>query len=384
MSGAAARGSAIDVALAIWGRRKRLATTMLGILLTATVTLALSLPGIYRSTATLLVEQPGAAEGSGKWSVASELETRLHTIQEEVLSRARLEALMDRFDLYPELRTQTSRDAAVERLWGDIQVKLKAAEPGTARPTTIAFSVSFRGRNPETVARVANALASFYMEENQKLRERSGLARLRQELIQMQDFYSNQYPDILRLKAEIASIERHLVAGQGVGPAPSAAPDVGTPSGGAGRELGDATPRRDQDARVAEARMARDREQRERASAEFRILDPAIPGRGTVAPNRIRLLLFAVAFAVGATAAAVLLVEHLDTSFHALEELREFTKVPVLASVPHIVTAVDARPQPLWRTAGPIAVGLALVVLVSYYFARGNEQLVWILSRGAS
>src|SRR5712691_2475647 len=139
-----AHGTPLEVALAIWGRRNHLATLVLGVLLTGTVTLALSLPGIYRSTATLLVEQPGAAEISGKGPVAGDLETRLHTIQEEVLSRARLEALMDRFDLYPELRTRNGRDAAIERLWGDIQVKLKAVEPGTARTTTIAFSVSFR------------------------------------------------------------------------------------------------------------------------------------------------------------------------------------------------------------------------------------------------
>jgi len=31
----------------------------------------------------------------------------------------------------------------------------------------------------------------------------------------------------------------------------------------------------------------------------------------------------------------------------------------------------------------PAAAGLALGVLVSYYFAHGNEQLVWMLTRGA-
>ncbi len=67
-------------------------------------------------------------------------------------------ALMDRFDLYPELRMLGEDAGAVERLRRDIQVKLTRAEGGR-RP--VAFSVVFRWRHPETVARVANALASF-------------------------------------------------------------------------------------------------------------------------------------------------------------------------------------------------------------------------------
>jgi hypothetical protein len=35
-------------------------------------------------------------------------------------------------------------------------------------PTTVAFTIAFRTRDPETVARVANALATFYVEENAK------------------------------------------------------------------------------------------------------------------------------------------------------------------------------------------------------------------------
>src|SRR5439155_1415879 len=83
---------------------------------------------------------------------------------------------------------------AVERLRRDIQVKLTKAEPGAGRPTTVAFSIMFRWRHPETVARVANALAAFYVEENGKIRERQAsaarLTRLTQELAQMQEVYT--------------------------------------------------------------------------------------------------------------------------------------------------------------------------------------------------
>jgi hypothetical protein len=35
----------------------------------------------------------------------------------------------------------------------------------------------------------------------------------------------------------------------------------------------------------------------------------------------------------------------------------------------------------VWLTAAPIAVGLGLVVFVSYHFASGNDQLAFLLSR---
>ena len=56
---------------------------------------------------------------------------------------------------------------------------------------------------------MANALASFYVEENAKIRVRQAsaarLTRLNQELAQMQEVYTTQYPDVIRLKSEIAA-----------------------------------------------------------------------------------------------------------------------------------------------------------------------------------
>jgi uncharacterized protein involved in exopolysaccharide biosynthesis len=364
-AGSNARRPEINLALEVWRRRRRLATVVVCPLLAGCVTFALSLPSMYRSTATLLAAYPQALEGFERSAVASELEPRLHAITEEILSRARLKVLMDRFNLYPELRGK--REAAVERLWGDIKVKLKGAEESSwARPTMIAFSVSFRGRDPETVSRVTNALASFYLEENLKLREQARLARLRQELTQMQQVYSDQYPDVLRLKMEIRATERQLAAGgvpEGGEPVPRGRGDF--------QRGGDAGPEREQERPETWRR------------AEFRILDPAVPGWKEAAPNRIRLVFLGVLFTVCAAAAAVLLAEWLDTSFHSRAELRAFTRVPVLAEIPHIATTADSLSRRR-STAAAIAGGLALAMLVSYYFAHGNEQLVWMLARGAS
>jgi polysaccharide biosynthesis transport protein len=151
--------STIARVLGVARRHAWLAVVVFEVTFAGAATVATSLPDIYRATATVLVEHPGTTEGTGKSLIAGELETRLQTIGQEVLSQARLQDLMESFDLYPELRAHGAYTAAAERLRRDIQVKLVRVEPAAGRPTTVAFSITFRCRDAETVARVANALA---------------------------------------------------------------------------------------------------------------------------------------------------------------------------------------------------------------------------------
>jgi uncharacterized protein involved in exopolysaccharide biosynthesis len=312
-------GVTITRALALLRRHPRLATAVFVAVLAGAATFAMSLPDIYRSTATVLVEHPGTTEGVGKSLIAGELETRLQTISQEVLSQTRLMALMEQFDLYPELRMRGDDAAAVERLRRDIQVKLTKAEPAR-RLTTVAFSIAFRSRNPETVALVANTLAAFYVEENAKMLERQAstarVTRLIQELAQLQQVYTSQYPDVVRLKAEIAALKRLPRVSSAVG-------------------------------------------------EEFRVLDPATPARRPVAPPRILFILLGTGLGLAAAVAAVLLADQFDRPFHTLEGLRG--------------GRLDRTP--IWLTAAPIAVSLVHVVLVSYHFASSNDQLAFLFSR---
>ena len=137
--------------------------------------------------------------------------------------------------------------------------------------------------------------------------------------------------------------------------------------------------------RYEDAQLAESMEQ-SRQGEQFRILDPAIPATLPVAPNRIGLILAGLVLALGAAGATAVLAEHLDTSFHALDDLRSFAKVPVLASIPRIVSDSDTARQARqrWLATASIALGLALVVAASYQLAHGNDQLVRILSRRGS
>ncbi|MBI2359963.1 MAG: hypothetical protein HYV04_13880, partial [Deltaproteobacteria bacterium] len=126
-------------------------------------------------------------------------------------------------------------------------------------------------------------------------------------------------------------------------------------------------------------------EQRQQ-SEKFRILDAAIPPQYPVAPNRFLLSLLGLIFSLCLAAGAVVVAEQIDTSFHSVDDVRAFTKVPVLVSIPSIVTEQDLkRRSRRFRLglAGAVA-GLMLIVGSSYYVAHDNEGLVRLLTRQRS
>src|SRR5205823_14275664 len=89
---------------------------------------------------------------------------------------SRLDALIRQFNLYADLRRRVPLEEVIERMRKDIKLELRSVEQTEdRRGATVAFALSYQGRNPETVARVANTLASFYIEENLKARERQAV-----------------------------------------------------------------------------------------------------------------------------------------------------------------------------------------------------------------
>jgi hypothetical protein len=113
----------------------------------------------------------------------------------------------------------------------------------------------------------------------------------------------------------------------------------------------------------------------------FRILEPAVAPEGPKAPNRPRLLMLGLLLAFAAAAASVVIAEQLDSTIHTVDELRGFTAIPVLATIPAISHASNRRRM---RLAFAMVSALAVIGIagaVSAHVARGNEQLVRILVR---
>src|SRR6266516_3789724 len=107
--------SGFDVALSVLRRRKWIGVIAFVATLSLAAPFAVFLPDIYRGVATVIVENQDVSSALVRASVP-EVETRLITIQQELLSRARLSDLITRLDLYPVARRRGSMEAIVDRM----------------------------------------------------------------------------------------------------------------------------------------------------------------------------------------------------------------------------------------------------------------------------
>ncbi len=175
----------MDIAFDAWHRRRWLALLVFVAVCAGAVTVAVSLPNLYRATATVLVERQEVSEAFVRPSVTSEIETRLQTIREAVMSRSRLTELIQRMNLYPNERN-VPIEALVARMRREIDgPDIKGVESQmSGRTSMISFTISYGGRDPDTVALVANALAQMYVQENTS--QRAGQAEKTAEFLKTQ------------------------------------------------------------------------------------------------------------------------------------------------------------------------------------------------------
>src|SRR5947207_4195433 len=114
-----------DRALDIWSRRKWLALVVFAAIAGGAVSVGLSLPNLYRAAATVLVERQQVSEAFVRPSVTAELETRLQTIREDVMSRSRLSEPITTLDLFPDLHATVPLEGLTARLRREIDLKLQ-------------------------------------------------------------------------------------------------------------------------------------------------------------------------------------------------------------------------------------------------------------------
>src|SRR5713226_1025493 len=171
MIGSKAGDSPLELVFNILRRRKWAGLITFAAMFSLAAPFSVFLPDIYRASATIIVESQDVPSTFVKPSVP-ELETRLVTIQQELLSRARLSYLITSLNLYPRWRGKVTQDALVERMRRDIHVDFTGTDQSRGRPITIGLKITYVGLDPKSAAEVPNALASLYVEENTRMRER--------------------------------------------------------------------------------------------------------------------------------------------------------------------------------------------------------------------
>ena len=152
--------------------------------------IALLMTPTYESTSTILIEEQEIPRDFVVSTVTGFAEQRIQSINQRIMSTPKLLEIIDRFNLYSDLReTWTTEEIVTRMRERDIKFQTINADlfdRRIGRPNegiAVAFTLSYRGEKPATVQKVANVLASLYLEENLRTRERQaeGASRFLEE-----------------------------------------------------------------------------------------------------------------------------------------------------------------------------------------------------------
>src|ERR1700756_1641604 len=124
------------------------------------------LPKKYTSQTVVLVAKPTVPIEYVKPVVTEDLSRRLASMKEQILSRTRLEPVIDKFDLYPKDRTKVHMEELVERLRTAIEISPLAPMAGTEDRSMPGFSVSVTFNNPQLAQQICSSITSMFMEQN--------------------------------------------------------------------------------------------------------------------------------------------------------------------------------------------------------------------------
>ena len=112
--------------LQVLRRRIWLVLVPFAVVSAGTAVVVRKLPDRYRSEATILVEPQRVPEAYVRSTVTTDLRDRLRSIQAQIMSRTRLEQIIEEFNLYPEERRNGLMEDVVERMRGDISCRPEA------------------------------------------------------------------------------------------------------------------------------------------------------------------------------------------------------------------------------------------------------------------
>jgi uncharacterized protein involved in exopolysaccharide biosynthesis len=155
---------------AVWRRRW---WVLVPAVLSAAATTVLSyyfLPTRYRSEASIIVVPQRVSPGYIRSSVTGQLGDRLQQINDQVMSRTRLERIIKDFNLYELERRSGPIDAVIAKMRGDIRVIIRTSH-NPQNDELGMFSVGFVSSTPRAALQVTERLANLFIEEN--LRDRA-------------------------------------------------------------------------------------------------------------------------------------------------------------------------------------------------------------------
>lgn len=192
------------------------------VILAATVGVAVTVPPVYQSTGTILVESQQISPELVSANNNSFADERIEVIRQRVMTRENLLQIIDKYNLFADKGRQFSEADKIDQMRNAIVVTTLSTFVKGRGETTVAFSVSFEHKRPEVAKEVANELVTLFLNENMKQRtERasettefltqeadklgSELATLENQLADFKQAHANALPENQSLRMSMLS-----------------------------------------------------------------------------------------------------------------------------------------------------------------------------------
>lgn len=357
------------------------------LILAGGITLALTWPATYFSSGKILVTTQQIPTELVRPTVTTLANERIQVIQQRVLTRDNLAAIIAKFDLYPSRRAVLSTTEITELLRKSIVIlptSLGNPRGGGRDSVAIVFTVGFYYEDARVASRVSNELVTrilnedlrdrtgravdttrFLAREYQRLNEEyaaveaklaqakrtaplvrgdqtpSALAQLRAEYIQKSQIYSEKHPALQTLKKQLEAFEK---AGE------PAAPDkreTSTPNH-VGLDALEAQKEslqknlEETSQKLAAARLGETLE-RDQQSEKFEVIEQPTEPQEAYRPDRPKMMIISVALAVVAGFGLAFAREMLDRSVRRTADLATVANTDLVIAIPYIATAAEKR-----------------------------------------
>lgn len=217
--------------LQIARRRKYTIILPMLALLLVSVIMAIALPPVYRSKATILIEQQHIPADLVKSTVISFADERIRQIQQKLMTIDNLNKIIGKFDLYPEEKKLVNSSDLAEQFRASTTLELINADvvgKGKNSKATLAFTLSFDHKVGETAQKIANELVTLFLDENIRSRTQRAeestkflqeeaeklkieIQKSEKQIAEYKEKYSGSLPELLAVNmSSIARIENTL------------------------------------------------------------------------------------------------------------------------------------------------------------------------------
>jgi uncharacterized protein involved in exopolysaccharide biosynthesis len=379
----------------------------------AGIAVALIWPPTYLAEGKILVQSQQIPTELVRPTVTNAAQERIQVIEQRLLTRDNLIAIVDKFHLFASQRSLMSVTQLVEAMkkkTSIVTVNQDLAFSRRSENPTIVFTVGFEDSDPALAAGVANELVTRILDED--IRDRTSrakdttkflsremerlqaenaaieakiaqakeaqltpnaantvdpLTQLKAEYLQKSAVYSSNHPSMKALKRQIDAAEKSA--------APAATNQVGLESLQSQQEA------IQKNLEVASAKFSAaqlgEALEKNQQSEKLEVLEqPAVP-QEPVKPNRPKLFAISLLLALAAGGGLTLLLEMLDTTIRRSADIFSIVDSRLVVSVPYIITKGEQLQSKRRTRLVLVAASVLLMsILVVAYFMMPSLDLI--------